>query len=37
MDVPTFEISGKDEIATLSASFNRRRPSVDVTMRMFED
>lgn len=35
-DVPTVEIKGKDEIATVSASFNRMQVSLAKALRMFE-
>jgi HAMP domain-containing protein len=36
LDVPAFDVSGKDEIATLAGSFNRMRRSVEKAMRMLE-
>jgi len=37
MDSPEFKESGKDEISTLGASFNRMRRSLDRAMSMLED
>ncbi len=36
LDVPAFDVSGKDEMATLAGSFNRMRRSVEKAMRMLE-
>jgi methyl-accepting chemotaxis protein len=36
-DVPLVEIKGKDEIATVAASFNRMQVSLAKAMRMFEE
>jgi protein-histidine pros-kinase len=36
MDVEEYEKPGRDEIAVLSASFNRMRRSLDSAMRMME-
>jgi len=35
--VPLVEIKGKDEIATVAASFNRMQVSLAKAMRMFEE
>jgi HAMP domain-containing protein len=37
MDAPEFELTGRDEIATLSVSFNRMRRSLAAAFRMLED
>ena len=37
MDVPEFELAGRDEIATLSTSFNRMRRSLAAAFRLLED
>jgi protein-histidine pros-kinase len=36
LDVPAFDVSGKDEMATLAGSFNRMRRSLEKAMRMLE-
>ncbi len=36
LDVPAFDVSGKDEVATLAGSFNRMRRSVEKAMRMLD-
>jgi protein-histidine pros-kinase len=36
-DVPLVEVKGKDEIATVAASFNRMQVSLAKAMRMFEE
>ncbi len=36
LDVPAFDVSGEDEVATLAGSFNRMRRSVEKAMRMLE-
>ena len=37
LEVPAFDVSGKDEMATLAGSFNRMRRSVEKAMRMLEE
>ena len=37
MDVPEFRVSGKDEIADLSRSFNRMRRSLEKAMQMLDE
>ena len=37
MDVPEYELKGKDEVASLSRSFNRMRRSLVNAMKMIED
>lgn len=37
MSTPEFDASGKDELATLSASFNRMRRSLQKAMKMLQD
>ncbi len=36
LDVPAFDVSGKDEMGTLAGSFNRMRRSVEKAMRMLD-
>jgi len=36
LDVPAFDVSGKDEMATLAGSFNRMRRSLEKAMRMLD-
>jgi HAMP domain-containing protein len=36
LDVPAFDVGGKDEMATLAGSFNRMRRSVEKAMRMLD-
>ena len=36
LDVPAFDVGGKDEMATLAGSFNRMRRSVERAMRMLD-
>lgn len=36
LDVPAFDVGGKDEMSTLASSFNRMRRSVEKAMRMLE-
>ena len=36
LEVPAFDVSGKDEMATLAGSFNRMRRSVERAMRMLD-
>jgi protein-histidine pros-kinase len=36
LEVPAFDVSGKDEMATLAGSFNRMRRSLEKAMRMLE-
>ncbi|MEE9266540.1 MAG: DUF3365 domain-containing protein [Gammaproteobacteria bacterium] len=36
LEVPAFDVSGKDEVATLAGSFNRMRRSVEKAMRMLD-
>lgn len=36
LDVPVFDVSGKDEMATLAGSFNRMRRSLEKAMRMLD-
>ena len=37
LEVPAFDVSGSDEMATLAGSFNRMRRSVEKAMRMLEE
>ncbi len=36
LEVPAFDVSGKDEMATLAGSFNRMRRSLEKAMRMLD-
>ena len=36
LEVPAFDVGGKDEMSTLAGSFNRMRRSVEKAMRMLE-
>jgi protein-histidine pros-kinase len=37
MDVPDFKAGGRDEIGTLTESFNRMKKSLVQAMKMLED
>ena len=36
LEVPAFDVSGEDEMATLAGSFNRMRRSLEKAMRMLD-
>ncbi len=36
LEVPAFDVDGKDEMATLAGSFNRMRRSLEKAMRMLD-